>query len=105
MAARYSDWSPWSVCNVTCGGGNQIRTRLCLNPPLPNGESPCVGSAKEERICGGGMCPKPSKLIYLMIYDIFFETFGRKRRGGGGWKPSYLFRYVAISLEVFDLNR
>ena len=29
----YSPFTNWSDCTETCGGGEQIRTRTCTNPP------------------------------------------------------------------------
>jgi hypothetical protein len=45
---------------VTCGDGNQTRTRLCNNPEPANGGQNCSGTNidTETKICtGGAPCP------------------------------------------------
>ena len=32
----WSEWSPWSACNVKCGSGAKTRTRTCSDPPPAN---------------------------------------------------------------------
>ncbi|XP_043922260.1 SCO-spondin-like [Protopterus annectens] len=52
----WTPWSPWSDCPVTCGLGNQIRTRACINPPPRNNGSECQGPDTEEQNCNRVPC-------------------------------------------------
>nr|XP_039268384.1 hemicentin-1-like [Styela clava] len=50
---RWSGWSPYSKCPVTCGGGMQKSTRKCING-TPGKD--CIGNAERERVCGTSDC-------------------------------------------------
>ncbi|XP_050798803.1 SCO-spondin-like [Gopherus flavomarginatus] len=47
--APWSDWSPWAPCSVSCGGGEQIRTRQCHQPA-------CQGLAVQSKTCHTQVC-------------------------------------------------
>ncbi|RUS87810.1 hypothetical protein EGW08_004409 [Elysia chlorotica] len=48
-------WSDWSICTVTCGGGNQSRQRDCQGPF--HGGDPCEGLTEETQDCNIQNCP------------------------------------------------
>ena len=51
----WSDWSAWSTCSTTCGGGFRTRTRECLTES--GLEVLCEeGMAIEEEICNDDAC-------------------------------------------------
>ncbi|XP_022085075.1 A disintegrin and metalloproteinase with thrombospondin motifs 6-like [Acanthaster planci] len=52
-------WSSWQSgpCSVTCGGGQQTRTRTCTNPVPANGGTPCSGSDTQIISCNTQNCP------------------------------------------------
>ncbi|CAH3174635.1 unnamed protein product, partial [Porites evermanni] len=48
----WSEWSDYSPCSRTCGGGVQYRERTCTNPPPTNGGKECSGESKAKwKIC------------------------------------------------------
>lgn len=53
----FSQWSAWRSCSVTCGKGNQKRSRQCNSPSPANGGKPCQGSDSEMRNCHNKLCP------------------------------------------------
>merc|ERR1712168_1030748 len=60
----WGSWTSFTRCSVTCGGGQQNRTRVCNNPSPSNGGRKCDGSATENRKCNNHACntqPKPTK--------------------------------------------
>ncbi|XP_027005082.2 SCO-spondin isoform X2 [Tachysurus fulvidraco] len=52
----WTPWSVWSDCSVTCGSGNQIRTRACVNPPPRNNGTHCPGEEREMQHCHTAPC-------------------------------------------------
>ncbi len=54
----WSDWSPYSLCSVSCGSGKNERTRTCSNPRPGHGGAQCVGRAEQTQECyGSKQCP------------------------------------------------
>ncbi|XP_077125438.1 SCO-spondin-like [Ranitomeya variabilis] len=45
----WSDWSSWSPCSMSCGGGEQIRVRECQHQE-------CEGNAMQSRMCNTQVC-------------------------------------------------
>ncbi|XP_022783430.1 coadhesin-like [Stylophora pistillata] len=53
----WTQWTQWSACDKTCGGGNSNRHRQCTNPPPQNGGKTCPGNKNEYRSCNSQGCP------------------------------------------------
>ncbi|XP_076098251.1 SCO-spondin-like [Mytilus galloprovincialis] len=51
----WDKWKAWGVCNVTCGGGMQIRLRECIMP-LHGGQG-CDGTNTDSQECNTNHCP------------------------------------------------
>jgi len=59
----WGDWGDWGTCSVTCGGGDEARTRECNNPPPQHGGADCTadGSTNSEtQTCNVNTCPSCS---------------------------------------------
>ncbi|KAK3084929.1 hypothetical protein FSP39_021552 [Pinctada imbricata] len=54
---KWSVWSKWSHCSVTCGTGSISRYRVCNNPVPTNGGANCTGSDHETHVCNKHQCP------------------------------------------------
>lgn len=55
----YTEWSAWTTCLASCGGGVQERFRKCSRPPPAFGGLDCrhIGPALESRECNNAPCP------------------------------------------------
>ena len=60
----FTDWSDWSACTVSCGGGKKVKTRECV---LPKDLGPerlqllCPGDHEVVADCNENPCPAPSE--------------------------------------------
>ncbi|KAH0627733.1 hypothetical protein JD844_003874 [Phrynosoma platyrhinos] len=51
----YGEWSAWTPCSASCGGGNALRHRLCHET---SGGAPCAADTMEEIVsCNPQPCP------------------------------------------------
>lgn len=53
----WTEWSPWSTCDMPCGGGHRDRTRQCTNPAPRCGGQPCEGKNYQLEHCNEHECP------------------------------------------------
>ncbi|XP_038657718.1 adhesion G protein-coupled receptor B2 isoform X1 [Scyliorhinus canicula] len=51
----WEEWSPWSLCSVTCGRGSRTRSRMCVAPQ--HGGKACQGSELQTKLCNIALCP------------------------------------------------
>lgn len=73
----WMDWSPWSFCNVTCGGGQQFSIRDCDGPYY--GGTDCQGPSIKWQMCGENPCPgllrtKTQMIIIALLLTIMHSN-------------------------------
>ena len=56
VTGTWGQWSSYSECSQTCGGGSKTRRRKCSNPSQHGIVSICVGPAEETVMCGTEPC-------------------------------------------------
>ncbi|KAH8265475.1 hypothetical protein KR038_008664 [Drosophila bunnanda] len=56
----WGNWSPWTPCSLTCGGGVQESRRECNNPVPEHGGKYCLGARKKYTSCNVHSCPSGS---------------------------------------------
>ncbi|XP_071821894.1 hemicentin-1-like isoform X3 [Apostichopus japonicus] len=53
----FSQWSDWSTCSSSCGGGIKTRTRTCSSPAPAFGGANCLGQTRDRLVCMPEPCP------------------------------------------------
>ena len=61
-----SDWSEWSTCSATCGGGIQTRSRT-IKKQAVNGGKACPIDLSENRTCNSQECPIDCEVKYMIM--------------------------------------
>ncbi|NXE93210.1 AGRB2 protein, partial [Menura novaehollandiae] len=55
VPGAWEEWSPWSLCSVTCGRGARTRTRRCV--ASRRGGNACEGPELQAKPCNIAICP------------------------------------------------
>ncbi|GFS05126.1 brain-specific angiogenesis inhibitor 1 [Elysia marginata] len=58
---QWMDWTPWSSCSVSCGGGTRERSRDCYLGQF--GGANCTGHDHETSTCNPHNCPVNGKWL------------------------------------------
>ena len=56
----WTEWSEWTACSVTCGGGKRQKSRECVLPDGARSDEPlfCPGNDLMEEKCNENKCPE-----------------------------------------------
>ncbi|XP_060630427.2 ADAMTS-like protein 2 isoform X1 [Anolis sagrei] len=102
----WGEWSSWSTCSRTCGGGVMSRERHCLRQRLQIAQgtntSMCVGQSKHYQLCQQQPCP--ANTISFKQHQC--ASFNAKAFGKHyyHWMPLYPDDYTSISNKPCDLQ-
>ena len=58
----WDEFSSWTTCTKTCGGGTQVRQRQVKVPAQFGGEA-CEGGQAEQRVCNEQGCPSTYDIV------------------------------------------
>ncbi|XP_020566445.1 ADAMTS-like protein 2 isoform X2 [Oryzias latipes] len=102
----WGEWSNWSSCSRSCGGGVRSQERHCLIQRLSTTQnvnsSYCVGSPKQYQLCLKKPCPSPSVSFKQHQCSQFnSKVFGISYYQ---WIPLYSADDVSISNKPCDLQ-
>ncbi|XP_026790360.2 ADAMTS-like protein 2 isoform X2 [Pangasianodon hypophthalmus] len=106
VAQWWGEWSSWSTCSWTCGGGVRSQERHCLQQRLTTthniNSSFCAGSPKQYQLCTNQPCPN-SRISFKQHQCSQFNSkaFSRKHYE---WVPLYPDDYISISSKPCDLQ-
>ncbi|NXX95991.1 ATL2 protein, partial [Centropus bengalensis] len=102
----WGEWSSWSTCSRSCGGGVMSQERHCLRQRLqmPQGTNStmCVGQAKHYQLCQQQPCPANTASFKQQQCSRFnAKAFGKRYYH---WMPLYPDDYTSISNKPCDLQ-
>ncbi|KAJ8289404.1 hypothetical protein GJAV_G00000930 [Gymnothorax javanicus] len=78
----WEEWSPWSLCSVTCGRGSRTRTRSCV-APLHGGKT-CGGPELQTKLCNIAVCPVEGQWLDWSFWSRCSVSCGVGYSTGGG---------------------
>ena len=103
----WTEWSPWSECSLTCGGGRAGRKRTCA---LPDGQvvsnEQCQGDHEEEKNCNEEKCPGNFVLHHVVSYAdqnsyTYLKSLARGANGAIAASPAEAARGRGLENAVF----
>ncbi|NXX86739.1 ATL2 protein, partial [Urocolius indicus] len=102
----WGEWSSWSTCSRSCGGGVTSRERHCLRQRLqmPQGTNStmCAGQAKHYQLCQQQPCPANTASFKQQQCSTFnAKAFGKRYYH---WMPLYPDDFTSISNKPCDLQ-
>ncbi|XP_066438124.1 ADAMTS-like protein 2 [Eleutherodactylus coqui] len=102
----WGEWTKWTACTRTCGGGVKSQERHCLRQRRKSLSSlsnkNCTGTSKRYQLCKVQECPSNSRSFREEQCTSFnSHVYNGKTYQ---WKPLYPDDYVHISSKPCDLQ-
>ncbi|XP_028919957.1 ADAMTS-like protein 2 isoform X1 [Ornithorhynchus anatinus] len=102
----WGEWTKWTACTRTCGGGVKSQERHCLRQRRKSavglGNKTCTGTSKRHQLCKVQECPSNSRSFREEQCSSFNSHVYNGRTYQ--WKPLYPDDYVHISSKPCDLH-
>ena len=85
----WGQWTTWSSCSKTCGGGTINRSRNITQQAKNAGDS-CAGSSTQQMSCNPDPCRKRDKVVFLsqMKFACSLQPFTVLGDCGGNGLPA-----------------
>ncbi|KAM4663365.1 ADAMTS-like protein 2 [Discoglossus pictus] len=102
----WGEWTKWTACTRTCGGGVKSQERHCLRQRRKTlngqGNKTCTGTSKRYQLCKVQDCPSNGRSFREEQCTSFNSHVYNGRTYQ--WKPLYPDDYVHISSKPCDLQ-
>ncbi|XP_008068992.1 ADAMTS-like protein 2 [Carlito syrichta] len=102
----WGEWTKWTACSRSCGGGVTSQERHCLQQRRKSvsgsGNRTCMGTSKRYQLCRVQECPADGR-SFREEQCISFNSHVYNGRTYH-WKPLYPDDYVHISSKPCDLH-
>jgi len=67
-SCTWNNWTEWTSCNASCGGGVQYRTRTQIK--TQNNDTACIGPDNEYISCNSVPCQTPVSPVPFSVYEV-----------------------------------
>uniref|UniRef100_A0A8D0CA45 ADAMTS like 2 n=1 Tax=Salvator merianae TaxID=96440 RepID=A0A8D0CA45_SALMN len=102
----WGEWTKWTACTRTCGGGVKSQDRHCLRQRRKSvtglANKTCTGTSKRYQLCKVQPCPPNGRSFREEQCSSFNSHVYNGRTYQ--WKPLYPDDYVHISSKPCDLH-
>ena len=105
----YTEWSKWTECTSTCGGGTKRRSRTCTKPTPKNNGKTCVkqnlGPPIQTESCNTKKCGKNiAVVIKILVFRPFQFQEKEKTNSCCFARCAIIPRYIKVSVSCNSLS-
>ncbi|CAC5418366.1 Adhesion G protein-coupled receptor B2,Coadhesin,Thrombospondin-1,Adhesion G protein-coupled receptor B1,Mucin-like protein,Hemicentin-1,Adhesion G protein-coupled receptor B3,Thrombospondin-2 [Mytilus coruscus] len=77
IEGSWTNWSEWSICSESCGGGLMLRNRTCSDPEPLFGGDDCIGNSTEDYHCNDNGCPVDGNWTDWSVWSTCSHSCGK----------------------------